>query len=358
MIPYVLLGVTVYLVLLTVVKSFWITSSHTTLCFDCLYIAQVEQLISDSSCVSLYANEYYCFGQGADFMNVPVLGIWPDDRVSIRECEQPVAWHLNAISDKSNLGFGQTYAYDTPQAQTSVYILDTWLDTEHPEFQGRASVGATFASGRNDHATHVAGLIGSTSYGVNKHARLISVQVLDDKGSGLWSTIIKGLAWISTRNASLINISIGGPKNTAINQVLRIMERHGWKIVVAAGNENQDACNTSPAGSPDVVAVAAYNVLKQQSDFSNWGECIDIQSPGQDILSTLPDNQAGYLSGTSMASPIVAGVWSLHPDWQINKLKSAALNNQLQSVSHGTINLIVYAPHSAVCLLQNRLRVE
>ena len=229
-------------------------------------------------------------------------------------CQTQAPWSLASLAEASP-SQALIYPYKSPQAATQVVVVDTWVDIEHPEFEGRAHRGPAFANGTSEgHGTHVSGLIGGKTYGVNKNATIVSIQVLDDQGYGTWATMAAGLEWVARNlEASIINMSIGGPHSQIINSVLNLMVRHGWKVVVAAGNESQDACDTSPAGAGDVITIGAYDQNLQWASFSNYGKCVNMLAPGVDVPSAWPDGEMAYASGTSMASPLVAGLWSLVP---------------------------------------------
>ena len=252
----------------------------------------------------------------------------------------PEFWHLHDISHKQSHTDSRPYEYcnsNSPE-HTKVYILDTFVDIHHKEFEGRASLGTVVVPGTSTsvHGTHVAGLIGGSRAGVNKNARLISVQVLNDNGYGSWAEILKGLDWIVRHDKGIINISIGGPRNRVVNDAIESAAKRGWKIVVAAGNDHMDACNYSPASAHSAVTVGAYGQNNRWAQFSNHGKCVDLLAPGLEIASSLPNNKYGYMSGTSMASPIVAGVWSLFPGWSADELKKGIVERRFQGLPSGT----------------------
>lgn len=238
-------------------------------------------------------------------------------------------WHLHDISHREPLMQGRPeYCAKDDQPDTTVYIVDTFVDIQHREFEGRASVGVEVVPGTPSsvHGTHVAGLVGGKMAGVNKRAKMVSVVVLNDQGVGSWAEIIRGLEWIAQQqDKGIINMSIGGPRSQIVNNVIRKMVQQGYKIVVAAGNEAKDACNTSPASERTAVTVGAVGRQSQWARFSNFGPCVDILAPGDVIGSALPNNKYGFMSGTSMASPIVAGIWSLFPKWNSKRLVASGV---------------------------------
>lgn len=260
-----------------------------------------------------------------------VMEFWPDGYLETQICQQNAPWHLNAVT-QFVFPTRDTYAYDIPQSFTTVYVLDSWMQIEHPEFEGRAFRGAAFEYGESqDHATHVGGIIGSKTYGINKRARIVSVQVLNGQGRGSWSNIIRGLNWVSQQKAvTVVNMSIGGGRSDAVNMAVNAMAKRGWIMVSAAGNEASDACNSSPAGASEGITVGAYDNMGKFSSFSNYGKCVDILAPGSVILSLCSGNRICYMSGTSMATPVVAGVASLFPSldrFQLVKLARFGIKN-------------------------------
>lgn len=240
-------------------------------------------------------------------------------------------WHLRRVTQREN-DANATFNYTQPgscfRSNTTIdaYIIDTGIDVSHTEFEGRAKWLANFADDEdtdcNSHGTHVAGIIGSKSFGVCVDANLHAIKVLNCRGSGTLSSVIQGIAFAyeshSTRTAeregnltkSVVNMSLGGGKSKAIDRAVKeVMSKSpNFYMVVAAGNENSDACDGSPSGSPHVLTVMASNKNDKRAYFSNWGECADVYAPGVDIWSTVPDGKIAKYSGTSMASPLTAGV--------------------------------------------------
>lgn len=223
------------------------------------------------------------------------------------------AWNLDRI-DQVSLPLDKKYTWVGDGNTANVYVLDTGVQVSHPEFEGRASWGANFADSEpptgcmDSHGTHVAGTIGGKTYGVAKSSSIVSVKVLDCEGSGSTSNIIKGISYVikDKRKNKIINMSIGGGFSAALNMASDQAYKSGILVVAAAGNENQDACNVSPASENSIITVGASDIRDTFASFSNWGKCVDIIAPGVDILSSIPNGKAVF-SGTSMASPMVAG---------------------------------------------------
>ncbi|KAI1812950.1 protease [Poronia punctata] len=212
---------------------------------------------------------------------------------------------------------------DSAGAGITVYVVDTGILTSHSEFQGRAKMVFNAVEGsadtdENGHGSHVSGTIGGATYGVAKNVQLLGVKVLDASGGGTNADVLDGLNFIETdvaqrklRGKAVLNMSLGGGQSNAINNAIEALVAAGVVPVVAAGNEAQDAGNTSPASSPDAITVGALDATDdKRADFSNFGDVVDIYAPGVGILSVgIKSNvDTATLSGTSMASPHVAGL--------------------------------------------------
>lgn len=239
-------------------------------------------------------------------------------------------WGLARIShrERLNLGNFNKYLFDKDAGKgVTAYVIDTGINVNHVEFDGRAKWGKTIplndvdADG-NGHGTHCAGTIASEHYGIAKKANVVAVKVLKSDGSGTMSDVIRGVEFAAQSHlkeakenkkfkGSTANMSLGGGKSPALDLAVDAAVTAGIHFAVAAGNENQDACNTSPASSEKAITVGASTLSDDRAYFSNWGKCVDIFAPGLNILSTYTgDNnrETATLSGTSMASPHVAGL--------------------------------------------------
>lgn len=240
-----------------------------------------------------------------------VAGIEQDQIATIDTTQQNPTWGLDRI-DQRVLPLSHSYTYKHTGAGVDAYVIDTGIDTSLSQFDGRANTvyGKTDCNG---HGTHVAGIIGSRSYGVAKSVRLHGVQVLDCDGSGTYSAVIAGIDWVIKHHAtrSVANLSLGGPKSTALNNAITKLSKSGVFVAVAAGNDNGNACSGSPASAASVEATAASASNDTRASFSDYGTCVDIYAPGVNVKSTYPGGTAS-MSGTSMASPFVAGVAALY----------------------------------------------
>jgi subtilisin family serine protease len=226
-------------------------------------------------------------------------------------------WGLDRI-DQRNLPLSGSYTYNSTGSGVRAYIIDTGLQANHPEFETRAqNVYDAFGGNGSDcngHGTHVGGTIGGKTYGVAKKAYLRGVRVLDCSGSGSYSAIIAGVDWVRTNriNPAVANMSLGGGYSSSLNTAVNNLANSGVFVAVAAGNSNADACSYSPSSASAVYAVAASDKTDTKASFSNYGGCVDGYAPGVGIKSAWLNSGTNTISGTSMASPHVAGVAALY----------------------------------------------
>ncbi|UJP63781.1 S8 family peptidase [Mongoliitalea daihaiensis] len=227
-------------------------------------------------------------------------------------------WGLDRI-DQRSLPLNGTYTYTSTGQGVTAYIIDTGIRTDHVEFGGRAQRGFDAFGGNsedcNGHGTHVAGTVGGTTYGVAKNVTLVGVRVLDCRGSGSFSGVIAGMDWVAAQanGPTVANMSLGGGSSTSVNDAVARMYDAGVPVIVAAGNSNANACNASPAGAPRAYTVGSTVNNDTRSSFSNFGNCVDIFAPGSSITAAWHTSSTAIntISGTSMASPHVAGVAAL-----------------------------------------------
>lgn len=276
-----------------------------------------------------------------------------------------IPWHLGRIINR-NLPLGEKFPYDKCHTNTDIdihtYVIDTGIDIDHPEFEGRATWLANFVDSNDtdcqSHGTHCAGLIGSKTYGVCKDAKLFAVKVLDCEGSGSTSSVISGINYAFKRHLqqdkkvrSIVSMSLGGGFSYALNKaVLATTKDDHFYFAAAAGNENADACKTSPASVKEIFTVMASDRNDNRAWFSNWGKCADIYSPGVDIISTIPNGKTATYSGTSMACPALVGILNHYidqnPELAMKDLKEKVLNDATKDHIIGdkkrTNNLLVF----------------
>ncbi|KAF4784063.1 subtilase [Colletotrichum scovillei] len=242
-----------------------------------------------------------------------------DAIVTIKATQRSAPWGLARLS--STAPGSTTYSYDESAGEgTCAYIVDTGIDIEHPDFEGRATFLANFADSSDTdgqgHGTHVAGTVGSATYGVAKKTKLFAVKVLDSNGEGTNSGVIAGMDFVATDAAGqtgcakgvVVNMSLGGQTSTAVNQAAAAIVKAGHFLAVAAGNEAADASTSSPASEESVCTVGATTKTDALAEYSNFGASVDILAPGTNIMSTWPGGKTNTISGTSMASPHIAGL--------------------------------------------------
>jgi subtilisin family serine protease len=243
-------------------------------------------------------------------------------RVKATDCivQKDATWGL-VRTNNVDLKVKGDYSYQDVTKDVFAYIIDTGIYLAHNEFGGRTQWGTNTAdkddSDGNGHGTHVTGTILGASYGLAKSATGIAVKVLDKSGSGTYEGVVAGVQWTADYNTnrhggktSVANLSLGGSKSQALNDAIVAAAKSNVLFVVAAGNSNADACNFSPASAPGVLSVAASDTTDTRASFSNYGKCTNVFGPGVGVTSSWIGNPTATntISGTSMASPHVAGI--------------------------------------------------
>ena len=297
-----------------------------------------------------------------------VLSVELDQPMYALDTQSPTpSWGLDRI-DQRSLPLNSTFTATAKGAGVDVYIVDTGINPTHSEFTGRIASGyfsIIDGNGTNDcngHGTHVSGTTAGTKYGVAKLATLIPVRVLDCNGSGLNSGVIAGLDWIVANHVAgkpaVANMSLGGGASTALDTAVQNVINDGVVMAVAAGNSSTNACNSSPSRAPNAITVGATGAFNfgettdSRSGYSNFGTCLDIFAPGTDIVSSWMGSTTATntISGTSMATPHVAGVAAVlfgryptsTPAQIAAMLRTSATPNVVLAAGTGSPNYLLY----------------
>ena len=283
-----------------------------------------------------------------------------DGEVFANTTQTGATWGLDRIDQRDRPTDGN-YNYTPTGSGVNAYIIDTGIRRTHAQFGGRAVVGYdAIGDGQNSndcngHGTHVAGTVGGSTYGVAKAVRLYAVRVLSCTGSGSNSGVIAGVDWVKNNHVkpAVANMSLGGGASSALDTAVNNAIAAGVTFAVAAGNDNLDACNYSPARAVNAITVGSTTSTDARSSFSNYGTCLDIFAPGSSITSAwyTSDTATNTISGTSMASPHVAGVAALYlqnntaasPSTVRNEIVNTASSGKLTSINTGSPNLLLYS---------------
>jgi aqualysin 1 len=284
-----------------------------------------------------------------------------DSIVEVSQAQTPAPWGLDRI-DQRNLPLNNIYLYTATGAGVKVYVIGTGIRFSHTQFGGRAVSGFDAIDGGsaddcNGHSTHVAGIVGGATYGVAKGVSLVAVRVADCNGSGPTSGVIAGVDWVSGNHApgqpAVANMSLSVSASTALDTAVNNSIADGVTYVVAAGNNNSNACSFSPGRVANAITVGATNATDTRASFSNFGACLDLFAPGVSITSAwlTSDTATNTITGTSMAAPHVAGVVALYlqlnPSSSPQAVRDAIVNSATQGVvtnpGSGSPNRLLYS---------------
>ncbi|MEU5695650.1 S8 family serine peptidase [Actinosynnema sp. NPDC020468] len=288
-----------------------------------------------------------------------VRTVFQDGTARAADTQTGATWGIDRVDQKS-LPLDQKYTYNTTASTVTTYVLDSGIRKTHAEFEGRASDGYDFvdedgtAQDCFGHGTHVSGTIGGKTYGVAKKTKLVAVRILGCDGTAPDSDGVEGIEWIA-KNAvkpAVVNGSFTFDTAGIGDEAIGRLNQAGVTFVVAAGNSSADACNTGPARNTTVIAVGATDNQDNRASFSNYGSCVDIFAPGNNVVSAgiSGDTANATMSGTSMASPHVAGGAALYlagnpsatPAQVLKALTDASTPNVVKNPGSGSPNKLLY----------------
>lgn len=340
------------------------------------YFASIKDANVEGGISDIFDIADFLSGYSGYFLDLTIDWIRRDPSVAFVEKDSMVyanefdvqkgaPWGLARISHRAPLSLGSfnQYLYDSEGGEgVTSYVIDTGVFVDHVQFEGRALWGATIPSGDSDtdgngHGTHCAGTIASKDYGVAKKANVVAVKVLRSNGSGSMSDVVKGVEYAAKSHqaaakagkkgfkGSTANMSLGGGKSPALDLAVNAAVKAGIHFAVAAGNENQDAANTSPASAELAITVGASTISDARAYFSNYGSTVDIFAPGLNIVSTYigSETATATLSGTSMASPHTAGLLSYFVSLQPGAKSEFFVSDKGVSTTQLKKNLVNYA---------------
>ncbi|KAI9282370.1 serine protease [Sporodiniella umbellata] len=296
-----------------------------------------------------------------------------DSMVYANELQRNAPWGLARVSHKDTLNFKnyKNYEYNPNGGEgVKVYVIDTGVNVDHIDFDGRAIWGHTVPRGDvdsdgNGHGSHCAGTIAGGRYGIAKKAQPVAVKVLRSNGSGTMSDVVAGVDWATEAHlkekevraksykGAVANMSLGGGRSPTLDRAVNGAVRAGMVFSVAAGNDNSDACDYSPAASELAITVGASTIEDGRAYFSNYGKCVDVFAPGMNILSIWRGSRyaTNTISGTSMAAPHVAGLAAYYlgladgpvdPKEIKQKILNTAVKDKLDGIPQDTPNLLIY----------------
>lgn len=297
-----------------------------------------------------------------------VASVEKDDVVTATATQTPTpSWGLDRV-DQRALPLNNSFTYTAQGAVVKAYIIDTGIQRNHTDFGGRAIFGFDSVDGTgllqdcNGHGTHVSGTVGGTKYGIAKAVTLVAVRVLDCAGSGLNSGVIAGVDWVTGNHAAgapaVANMSLGGGVSDALDNAVKGAIADGVTFALAAGNDSgASACNGSPGRTAEALTVGATDFNDARASYSNIGTCVDLFAPGSSItsswMSATSTTATNTISGTSMATPHVAGVAALYlstspgatPAQVAAQLTSTATAGAVTSAGTGSPNRLLFTSY-------------
>ncbi|KJK36131.1 peptidase S8 [Streptomyces variegatus] len=288
-----------------------------------------------------------------------VASVEQNQRVTLAATQTSAPWGLDRI-DQASLPLSGTYTYpDSAGSGVTVYVIDTGVRITHQQISGRASYGYdavdgdTTASDGNGHGTHVATTIAGSTYGVAKKAKVVGVRVLNNSGSGTTAGVIAGIDWVTQNHSgpSVANMSLGGGASATLDTAVRNSIASGVTYAVAAGNSSTTASSSSPARVAEAITVGATTSTDAKASYSNYGSALDIFAPGSSITAGwyTSDTATNTISGTSMATPHVAGAAAVYlaghtsstPAQVATALANGAVTGKVTSAGSGSPNRLL-----------------
>lgn len=273
-------------------------------------------VVGESSTGTTFVVPASVAGQLSDTTGMTIVADTP--MRSINEQTPVPSWGLDRI-DAFDVVLNDSYRYQSSGAGSLIYVIDTGVYSGHADLSGRVISGYTAINDGNGtqdcngHGTHVAGTAAGSSYGVAKSATIVAIRVLDCSGSGFSSSVVAGINWAVASHPGgpgVINLSLGGSANSAVDAAIADATAAGLVVVAAAGNSSADACQFSPARAPSALTIGATDRTDARASYSNFGSCVDMYAPGTSITSAWISGATSSrtISGTSMAAPHVAGL--------------------------------------------------
>ncbi|WP_406001154.1 S8 family peptidase [Streptomyces sp. NBC_00829] len=322
---------------------------------------EAKRLAADPAVAKVVQNQTFSINETQDNPADPAVAkAVQNQKVPINATQDnPPSWGLDRI-DQADTAGDKKYTYpDSGGKGVTAYVIDGGVRISHKEFGGRASYGWDFVDNDNSaddnhgHGTHVAGTIAGSTYGVAKKAKIVALRVIDDNKVGTTERFVAAIDWVTKnhRGPSVANMSIGSPHDEAIDEAVCKAIASGVTFAVAAGNAAEDASQYSPARVKEAITVASSTKEDQQSPFSNFGASVDIYAPGTAIKSASKDSDEGTatMSGTSMASPHVAGAAAVYlgahknatPKEVAKALTDGATRDKITNPGAGTPNKLL-----------------
>ncbi|NEE18757.1 S8 family peptidase [Streptomyces sp. SID7499] len=288
-----------------------------------------------------------------------VASVEQNQRVTLAATQTNAPWGLDRV-DQASLPLSGTYTYpDSAGSGVTVYVIDTGVRITHQQISGRASHGYDAVEGDNNasdgngHGTHVATTIAGTTYGVAKKAKIVGVRVLNNSGSGTTAGVIAGIDWVTRNHSgpSVANMSLGGGASATLDAAVRNSIAGGVTYAVAAGNSSTTASSSSPARVAEAITVGATTSTDAKASYSNYGSALDIFAPGSSITAGwhTSDTATNTISGTSMATPHVAGAAAVYlaghtsstPAQVATALVNGAVTGKVTSAGSGSPNRLL-----------------